>query len=372
MKMIDLVLMTNKKRLVFSILSLAIAGITVVFSIFFIASVRNMISDSLSITENEYYLNIDETRYIDTNINYYQRLKESFTEVVPFVTTVDPITEFDVIGTDTSTNKVLLKQKIYTYNIIVENEYSSSLPNIIISEDAYTSLNYSNTINFNNQDFYIAKVVSIISDDDYNFFTILPLDLYAEYIDNGISINSNGSQKYLVEFYYIYSEMGETSTRLIIEGIYSDFTDDYVISYISELNQSLNEFSVVYQLPIIFFTLISIISFFNMNITIKLLIKDRKRIIKTLYIVGMKFTDLTKILLGEIALVSLISSVISILIGIIISVVIISFYSNLNVVIPRMDYILYLMISLIIIPIVQSFISILSMRQKSIRKLITI
>ncbi|HCZ24829.1 MAG TPA: hypothetical protein DHV05_08325, partial [Acholeplasmataceae bacterium] len=123
----------------------------------------------------------------------------------------------------------------------------------------------------------------------------MSVESYEEFINENIFVSNDGISKYIFEFYYIISTFGENETKLIIESVYSDFIDDSVVSYNELLNRELNDFSIIYQLPIIFFVLIAVVSFVNMNITIKLLVKDRIKFIKTLYIVGMKFSDLVKI-----------------------------------------------------------------------------
>ncbi len=369
MKMIDLVLLNKKKRLFFSIISLAIAGITVVFSIFFVASVRQSITSQLSIGKDEYYLIIDESRYSDININYFERLKESFPEVVPFVRTLDSISEIEIIGTTMDSQKTLINNNIYTYEVVSENGISTTLPNVSVSEDIYSALNNSTTIVLNDQEFNISEVISIENYEETNI-AIMSVESYSEFIDDEILVTNNGTSKYIFEFYYIYSTLEENEVQLIIESIYSDFIDDSVVSYNQLLNYELNNFSIIYELPIIFFILIALVSFVNMNITIKLLIKDRTKFIKTLYVLGMKFNDLVKILLGEITIVSAISSIFSLLIGIVSSIIVVSTYSQLSLAIPRIDHLFYVMILLFAIPIIQAFISLISLRKKSIKQLI--
>src|SRR3989339_198038 len=369
MRMIDLILMNKKKRLFFSIISLAIAGITVVFSLFFVASVSQSITSQLPITKDEYYLIIDESRYSDIDINYYERLRESFSEVIPFVRTIDNISNIEIIGTDIDFNKTLINNNVYDFDVVFYNEISTTLPNVYVSQQVYSTLNSSNTIFLNNQEFNISRVINVENYEGINI-AIMSVESYEEFINENIFVSNDGISKYIFEFYYIISTFGENETKLIIESVYSDFIDDSVVSYNELLNRELNDFSIIYQLPIIFFVLIAVVSFVNMNITIKLLVKDRIKFIKTLYIVGMKFSDLVKILVGEIVIVSSISSIVSLILGVLSSIIILSTYNQLSLTIPRIDYLIYVMILLVIIPVVQAYMSLISIRKKSVKKLI--
>lgn len=369
MSMLDIIKYTNKKRLIFTMLSFALSGSIVIMSIFLMASVTNLVDEKINIRENEYYTFVDENRYSEVAKNYYHLLEESFETVIPFVHSRAVNFEIDIIGTDTEKHKVLINDLVYDYRIINSHTIQNELPNIYVTQSFYEANENQDIINLNGVDFYISDIIEINEIDNIDI-VIMSLEDYRTHINNSIYINTNGINKYVIDFYYIYSQYDEATTRLLIERVYSDVTDQFVISYEYELNQGLNEFSLLVNLPIAFFAIISIFSFLNMYITIQLVIKERRKLIRILYIVGMKKKQLWRILLLENSIISFVTAVISLLLGIFISAISISLIDGLQLSMPKLLYLILVVIILIIVPILQTMLSLMLMRKKSMRKLI--
>ena len=148
------------KKMFFSISSFIIAGTLLFFTLFYLSSIEASVSKSIPLNIGEYNSYVDENRFTEIPINFYQRLKEEFDVVIPYVYELGSIsTENDcvIIGTDIETNKLYFNNKFYNYTIRPENDLDCTGPFVFLSENLKETVSNSNLINNSN-----IKVVLMI------------------------------------------------------------------------------------------------------------------------------------------------------------------------------------------------------------------
>ncbi len=149
--------------------------------------------------------------------------------------------------------------------------------------------------------------------------------------------------------------------------IYNAFDSHYFIdSYDKLFNSQMNEFMMFSSIPIMFFILVSIFSFFNTFISINLSIEERKKFYSILSTLGMKLRHLKIMIVIEMSIISIFAAVLSIFIGLIISLVSISFSKGLTFELVPFPKFALALLAIIIIPIVQTCISTIFIKYKQI------
>lgn len=97
-----------------------IVGILLVFGLFIFELVKYKISENIELNENEYYLYINDFRFEEELINFYEILKLEFNNVILFIyISVLINNEFlIIIGIDLDKDKILIDNKFYDVVII--------------------------------------------------------------------------------------------------------------------------------------------------------------------------------------------------------------------------------------------------------------
>lgn len=352
----QLIMKQNMKRFIFAIIGISIAGILLVFGLFISESVKHKISENIELNENEYYLYINDSRFEEEPINFYEILKSEFNNVIPFIhTSVLINNEFSIItGTDLDKDKILIHNKFYDV-VITKYDNPDNHPGILV-HDTLIEYKEQTEVIINNINFKINGTFEII---DFNnaVNTQYFMTSYTDYmeLDSSFFNNISGIDKFNFTEYYIYSTKGNDSTFSFISDLYNEpllFT--YMDSQTSLFREQSNQFTVFQGISVTFFVMISLFISINIFISINLTIKERKRFYLILSVLGMRLSDLRNMIIREISIISTVSALISFILGIVLAYLVISFQPGLDFIWLNFMESSITFIAILIVPIVHA------------------
>lgn len=357
------------KKLILSLLAFTVAGAAMFFSLFYTSAIENKVANEINLNKDEYYSYVNESRISGNKINYYECLKEEFEQVVPFVETEILINSelYNVLGTDIDQKKLKLKNSFFDYEIEEEPTSSTTRSKVYLHQ----SLKSKPIVNeiLDKLDFDLGGWFKLSNQtiEEIDHTMILSLSDYAISIDNKIIHSESGIVKYVIQSYFIKSSIGEKNLLDSVNRIYGTSEGEYFIdTYTKLFNQTMEKYLIFSSFPIYFFVIISIFAFFNVLISINLSISEQKNYYFILTLLGMKQRDLRKMIVLEISIISFISSIISIILGFVISLITIHFTKNLTFSWASFSEFIIVFLLVLLIPIIQSFISSLFIKYKNI------
>lgn len=364
MKYFKLILKQNNKRLLFTLIGLLISSVILFTALYYTESIKDKIKSNIALGNDEYSLYINEHRFESINQNYYEILNNSFDLVVPFNITEKKYNDitYKFIATDIK-KEILYLDGLFIEGSLIKKEISNEYPNIVIVSNKEEDISVMNIlgITYNIEGTFIIDTIELSN----NIF-LMDYDTYTNYIDPNIIKENYG---YFIEKYFIKSSFDNKQTLSILKGIYDDdFIHLYVDSYESLFNEALNSFLGIPNFAIIIFVLVGLFSFISIFVAINLTIQERKKYYAILSICGMNFKDLKKMILTEIFILSVITSILSYLISLLITIVILNI-TELNFVGVGFIKVLGLIGISILIPVIQTFIAIHFIKYKNISKL---
>lgn len=361
----------QKFRYLFTLIGLIIAGVVMIFSLFYTNSIKQSIIKTIPLKEDEIHLFVNENTYTKDPVNHYERLKNDFDVVIPFVKSdiyyIDEM--ITVVGTNLDGNKLLVDNKFIDINILEKYTTKTAYPKVIVQE-SLVNKSSEKIIELNEIDVEISgtfKLLDVNANELYQDYMIFSLDDYAKVIDSKVISEESGITKYLIRDYYIKNSFTESDAKQKIINIYNaDNVLNDISTHNSLLKYEMNNFLLFTSIPTIFFILILIFSILNIFVSINLTIKERKHYYTILTILGMRLKHLKKMITIEISIVSIIASIGSLILGIITSLVVISFTKDLTFVWAPLPYLCIVMLAIIVVPIIQTIITIKFIKYKHI------
>jgi ABC-type antimicrobial peptide transport system permease subunit len=358
----------NKSRYYFTLIGLAIAGIILIFSLFYTSAIEHSVAQTLPLKEGEMHLYVDEENYKEIPINYYERLKENFEVLIPFVKTerIYNGKTFGIIGTDINGSKLFVNQEFIDFEISKQFTTTTNYPKIYIHESYQNELE-GLIIPINQENFEVCGLYKCEDAETNKNNFIISLKDYSTGIDPTIINNDSEITKYIITDYFIKTSLDEQTAINKIISIYETPGVRYFIStFKSLLQREMDSFLLFKSIPTIFFILVAIFSILNIYVAISLTIKERKHFYKILTILGMKLRHLKKIILIEVSLISLIATVISFFMGLFISFIIVSSIDGLTFTWSPIGQLLIALMAMFFVPIVQTLLSIQTVKYKQI------
>ena len=369
MTIFQLSLKNISKKLFFSLFSFVIAGSALVFSLFYIASIEHSVSKSLALSKGEYISYVNEERFSNIPVNYYERFKEEFDYVIPYVYNTGIVSyDYDcmIIGTDIKKNIIYYNGNLYNYEIELSEVYDTEKPLVYLSENLKNSVN-NNLIEINGIEYQVGGFIKILEKSLNENIVITTLDIYGQYVDMSIINNDSGIYKYIIDTYYITSNQNEDEVINTISMIYNAPDSRYFVdSYKKIFDSQMEVFMMFSNIPVTFFILVSVFSFFNIYISINLSIAERKKYYSILSTLGMKLKHLRKMIIIEMSIISVISAILSIFIGMFISLIAISASKGLTFAMASIPKFFLTLIAIIMVPIILTTISTRFIKYKQI------
>lgn len=368
MRLLKLSFSQNKSRFFFMLIALMIAGIALTFSLFYTSSIEQNLAKSLPLKEDELHLFVNEEIYKEEQINFYEKLKEEFEVVIPFVNTTAVYNDeiYGIIGTDISGGKIFIDNSFIDFEITEKLEPISDHPQAYLHEGEKSGLE-GNLIQIEHRDFEVIGYYRLVSDDEeYQKYIILSLEDYAKGIDTSV-IYENSITKYIISDYYIKTSIDEDSAIEKIIAVYEKPEIRYFVkTHQALLKTEMNQFMLFESIPTIFFIFVSIFSIINVIITINLAIREKRKYYTILTILGMKIRHLRLMLLIEVSIISLIAALGAFLLGFGTSIIVIAFSKELIFSWARPELLLIVILTLVFLPIIQTLISVQSIKYKHI------
>ncbi|HHX81037.1 MAG TPA: hypothetical protein GX692_08240 [Acholeplasmataceae bacterium] len=358
----------NKSRFFFTLIALMIAGIALTFSLFYTSSIKQNLAKSLPLRNGEIHLFVNERIYKEVPVNFYEKLKEEFDIVIPFVSKDTLYNEkiYRIIGTDINGNKLFINNQFLNFEITEQLATSSDYPQVYLHENVRSNLE-GNLIQINNKNFEIAGFYKLDSDSEEDLNNIiLSLDDYANGIDETIK-SETPFTRFIIDDYYLKTNLDEENAIQKIISVYNDPQVRFSLNtHASILRLEMQQFLLFESVPTIFFIFVTLFSIINIYITIKLAIRERRKFYTVLTFLGMKLRHLKLMLLLEVSFISVIAGFGALLLGIGISFITISLNKELVFAWTKPELLVIVLLTMVFLPIIQTLISVQSIKYKHI------
>lgn len=368
MNIYKLSLSQQKSRYLFTLIGLMVAGVVMFFSLFYTTSIKQSLVKTIPLKQDEIHLFINEEAYANNPVNYYEKLKNDFEVVIPFVKSqmIYNDSVCSVFGTDIAGKKILVDNSFLDITILNQFVATTSNPKVLVSESLINNT-IEKVIEINGIEVEIIGVFKLPYEEKDESFIIFSLEDYARVIDSSIISEESGINKYLIKDYYIKTKLSENDAKNKIIDIYNSV---HVLNFISThnslLDYEMNNFVLFISIPTIFFILVLVFSVLNIFVSINLTIKERRHYYMILSTLGMRLKHLKQMILFEIFILSFIAAIGSLILGIITSLIVISLTSGLTFVWASWPYLILVMLAIIVIPVIQSIITMQFIKYKHI------
>ncbi|MBN2540216.1 MAG: FtsX-like permease family protein [Bacilli bacterium] len=321
-------------RYFFTVFGIALALTLLVFSLHFTRSIQNMLEESVALDTGEYHVYYNDSRFINTQREFYQSLKNKFGDVVPiyedrlsieFNSSTEGITAF-VTPVISSLDKVYYENEIQRVALNKINDVSG----VYIATSIYNQLTEQTNIRING--ILIPITGTFSSEEDGVYGIIIPETLYVEQLNDEFYVDVDGNLKAPYSRYFIQTSLDQETTIDFITNLYFDpvpggeFIDTHE-ELVTEKTNALFPFGTfVYVLV----GLVGAVSILNLANSIHFSIIERKKVNMVLLTLGMTHRDFYLSYIKEYAVVALMSSLVSIVLGMIVAAVVVQKNADLD------------------------------------------
>lgn len=358
----------NVTRYLFTLVGVATAMLLLVISMYINEALHFDLAGKVPISNNEYHIFYNDARFMNTPVDFESALRQEFINVAPIYeetvsVKVNESFEGMMLFVTPETNTI---DKLFYDNKIVTIELNNRDSNgVYVSETIYKVLNDKNTIEVNNVTLDIA---GYFSSDSEIIGLMINEDAYIDLINIEFRIETNGVVKAPYTRYFFESDYNEDDTILYVRDIYFDPVPDgeFIETHNELLTEYIEDYFPYTDFIRVLMFMVLIVSFLNFVNSINFSINERKKTNKILYTLGMRRIDFYKLFTCEYAIVSFISSIISILLGTVISYYIVVVSLSMSFKLLSIQNYLFVIFITVIVAIVYTLITLMFLRRENL------
>ena len=309
-------------RFIFPHIGIVLAGMVLIFGIFMTETIKQSVIKNIYLKPDEYRLFINDLNYVENEKYYFNDLKNNFDVVIPFnnMNIMYNQKQTYVVGTNIEHEKLLIENRFYDINV-TSYDRIHALPSIVYFKEIETyemnsiievegvSYEITGYFEFSDKETSYPNMHQIFVMDYVDFANQFP-----EYLGG-----TEGNPHYYFQSYYIKSNLTHVSTFDKIGELYQVALPWlYIESFTTILNKLSDGYSMFQGISVTFFSLVAVFLSINIIISVHLTIKERNKLYTVFVVLGMKLSHLRKMILKEIAVLSIYSTIVSLVLGMVI------------------------------------------------------